>query len=79
MADNTTTDDVYDDPDNILADDDAVDGAPTNVPDDEREDLEMTDPLADDETLRDHPEEQDPDADKLGDMDSKDADDGTEN
>lgn len=44
MADSTdkTLDDVYDDPDNILADeDDSVDGA-TELPDDEKDDLSQS-------------------------------------
>ncbi len=42
MADNTTADDVYDDPDNILADDDdTVDGS-AEIPDYQKNDLSQS-------------------------------------
>lgn len=100
MADNTS-DDVYDDPDNILANtDDTVNGAselpdgeaddpsqsiylPEKDPNDERGNLEEVDPSGDeaetnDEAFGDHAEDMDPDADRLGDVNPADEQDGTE-
>ncbi len=85
-------DDVYDDPDNILSDEnEEVDGPAQPVgeptpfaPADEDEERESIDELDPDVSLSedndpDHPESMDPDDDKLGDVVPADERDDTEN